>query len=332
MFLSVIIPVYNAVDTIERCLNSIWSQDIPANDYEVICVDDCSTDGSLDILRHTAEVHSELRVLRNSTNLRAGGARNHGVREARGEYIVFVDADDYFHQGALNKAYEEQKKLRLDILMYDMSRQHHENEETRLTLNFPNQDIMEGKKFIEVNTCPYGPTKYVFKKDLMIDNDIWFEENCCCEDVDWCLRLALKAKSMRYAPQVLTINILNDSSTTAIEHKSIKTVSDKLFAAERLMNIQRQADLSDKLLSYIKGVANLYIYEGIKYMTACNAPVKEKMKYISHISEYFNNTPPITSRLVKIAIKVPFLYAIISNMASCFVPHIIYIKRRIKKR
>ena len=329
MFLSIIIPVYNGTKTIKRCLDSIWSQGLPENDYEVICVDDCSTDGSYDYILNLSKHHPQLKVLKNNINLRAGGARNHGVTCATGKYILFIDADDYFYPKAVKKAFTYQQSANLDVLMLDFSRQHFEHEESKITLSFVSSNIMDGIDFMSINTCPFGPCKFIFKKKLMIDYNIWFEEKCCCEDVDWCFRLVLAAKSIQYLPEVLSVVIINSESQTAIEHKSIKTISDKLYAAKRLYD-QTYVIHKDntKLASYILSVIQLYWFEGIKYMTACNSSIKTKAKILKEYIYYTDNLSP----WIKFAYKYPFIYAFATNICSFVVPALISIKRKIIKR
>lgn len=123
MFLSVVIPVYNAEKCINRCLESIWKQGLSINDFEVICVDDCSTDHSIDIIKVQQERHDNLIIVYNSENLHAGGARNKGVREARGEYVAFIDAGDYYHNGSLKRAVNFLQATSIEILMCDSSRE-----------------------------------------------------------------------------------------------------------------------------------------------------------------------------------------------------------------
>ncbi|MFI3296372.1 MAG: glycosyltransferase family A protein, partial [bacterium] len=101
MILSIVIPIYNGEKVVSTCLDSIWAQGVADDEYEVICVDDCSADDTYNFLLLAATARNNMQVLHNSENLRAGGARNYGVREAKGEYIIFIDADDYFHPGAL---------------------------------------------------------------------------------------------------------------------------------------------------------------------------------------------------------------------------------------
>ena len=124
MLLSIIIPVYNGAKHITNCLNSIWAQDLCADDYEVICVDDCSTDNTVEVLNKISKGNKNLRVIKNNANRRAGGSRNHGVLEANGKYIVFIDADDYFHKKALLNVIEVLKKDPNDtnIILCDFAR------------------------------------------------------------------------------------------------------------------------------------------------------------------------------------------------------------------
>lgn len=105
MFLSFIVPVYNTEKYIEDCLRSILNQDIPQKDYEIVCVNDGSTDSSLEILRCFEQQYSNIRVL-NQNNRGVCQARNAGLQAAVGEYIWFVDADDMVTENILSRIWE----------------------------------------------------------------------------------------------------------------------------------------------------------------------------------------------------------------------------------
>ena len=92
MTLSIIIPVYKVEQFLRQCLDSVFAQTI--DDFEVICVNDCSPDSSPEILREYAKVHDNL-VIVDQENHGNGYARNYGISIAKGEYIGFVDADDF---------------------------------------------------------------------------------------------------------------------------------------------------------------------------------------------------------------------------------------------
>ena len=92
MKLSVIIPVYNAEKYIQETIESVYAQEIA--DMEVICVDDCSTDDSVRVIRELQQAHDNLHLLQNTENHDAGFSRNRGIEAAAGEWIHFLDADD----------------------------------------------------------------------------------------------------------------------------------------------------------------------------------------------------------------------------------------------
>lgn len=111
--ISVIIPVYNTEAHLNACLDGVLSQNIPH--LEVICVDDGSTDHSLEVLHQYAAKDSRVVVL-TQPNSYAGVARNHGLEVARGEYVAFLDSDDHFLPGALEGLYAQAKAHDLDVL------------------------------------------------------------------------------------------------------------------------------------------------------------------------------------------------------------------------
>ena len=105
---SVIIPVYNTEKFLRKCLDSVCNQTL--QDIEIICINDCSTDGSLEILREYAGKDNRIKLIELFENGGAAKARNIGIDIAHGEYIGFVDSDDFvdldFYEKLYNKAVE----------------------------------------------------------------------------------------------------------------------------------------------------------------------------------------------------------------------------------
>ena len=114
-FVSVIIPVYNAEKYLADCLDSVCGQTL--RDIEIICVDDGSADGSAGILREYAAKDSRISVI-TQPNAGAGAARNRGMEEASGEYLAFIDADDFWKPQLLEKAYGQAKKYEADLCLF----------------------------------------------------------------------------------------------------------------------------------------------------------------------------------------------------------------------
>lgn len=104
MFLSFIVPVYNAEAYIEECLQSLLDQDLPKEDYEIICVNDGSRDGSLAVLQKFAREYPNIIVI-DKENGGVATARNAGLAAAGGEYVWFVDSDDFIRKNILGRLY-----------------------------------------------------------------------------------------------------------------------------------------------------------------------------------------------------------------------------------
>ena len=114
---SVIIPVYNVEKYLRECIDSILNQTL--HELELICVDDGSTDGSLEILQAYEKKDNRVTVL-TQHNQGAGAARNKGLQIAKGEYLSFLDADDFFAPGMLEEAYRKCKSVSADVCVYQV--------------------------------------------------------------------------------------------------------------------------------------------------------------------------------------------------------------------
>lgn len=113
--ISVVIPVYNAEVYLQQCLDSLRVQTL--KEFEVICVDDGSTDASYDILKEYSAKDSRFAVI-HQDNTGAGAARNNGFAHAKGEYVVFLDCDDFFAENFLEKTWKEGVKKKADIILF----------------------------------------------------------------------------------------------------------------------------------------------------------------------------------------------------------------------
>lgn len=115
--ISVIIPVYNAEKYLFESLQSVLRQTY--KDFELICVDDCSMDDTRKILTDFQKKDDRIRILSNKERLGAAGARNRGLKESRGKYVIFLDGDDIFEEELLEKTYDTMEKHDVDMVMFD---------------------------------------------------------------------------------------------------------------------------------------------------------------------------------------------------------------------
>lgn len=117
MFLSIIIPVYNKEDYISDCVDSCLNQDLASDEYEIICVNDGSVDRSLEILNRYQTQHSNLRVI-TQENGGLSSARNTGLNAATGEYVWFLDADDFIASNCLGTLKEKSQSAENDYIKF----------------------------------------------------------------------------------------------------------------------------------------------------------------------------------------------------------------------
>ncbi len=233
MKLSFIIPAYNASSTIVRTLDSIYTLPIEKKEFEVIVVDDCSTDDTLSILHNYASKQENMRVLYQEQNHRQGAARNRGLREAKGQYIMFVDADDRVEIGVCEAINRANKKC-VDILVCDYDWQinneyiHRHMSYNAEGLIFSGKDFLESFYDVVFNTCPIN---YLWSRSFLQKVNLPFIEDRRMEDIDWIERHIDMASTISYVPIIIYTVIGHPESTT--HTTNIGTISDWLHFSHR---------------------------------------------------------------------------------------------------
>lgn len=240
MVLSIILTVYNKESFLKRAFDSILSQ-IGSNDcdYEVIVVNDGSTDGSKLIIENYCRDNSLIRVITQS-NQGLSMARNNGVAYAIGDYVWFVDADDIIAPDSVSLIIDATKTHPDIIPIYA---------ETKGVLGVRNKiptnaktgrDILLSKSW---NHC--GPF-YIYKRSFLNDNNLHYIPGIYHEDSELTPRLLFFAKTVVVIPKVLYSVIRDPNSITQIPRK--KRAYDYIIVAENLYNFSRQFISNDDLL------------------------------------------------------------------------------------
>lgn len=234
--LSFIIPVYNIEKYIARCLDSIYSLPLNEEQFEVLCIDDCSQDGSASLIEVYQELHSNLRLIKHEKNGRQGAARNTGIRQAKGEYCMFVDADDSLPCVDLLEHIEYMRQNDLELLLGkanviggggQISKWGLAPDEESAIMSGP--DIFVGEYIHKVG---FGVVWLGIYKTDLVKRVPPFLENTQYEDTDWTLRCAYESKQLQYKPVVLYNYHINPSSTTTT--KSIKSLVERTKQALRI--------------------------------------------------------------------------------------------------
>ena len=207
ILISIIIPVFNCEKYLEKCLNSIIGQNF--ENFEVICVDDGSTDSSLDILHTFENKFDNLTVLKQK-NSGAAAARNLGIKHSKGKYILFVDSDDFIEKDTLKMLYENSVSNDSDIVLFN-SDEFDEKGHVRDRIYFP----VDLKKDYNNYTFNYKNNKRIvfniflvcwskfYKKSFLINNNITFHNKKIFNDVQIHVETMIFAEKISYLPEIL---------------------------------------------------------------------------------------------------------------------------------
>ena len=184
---SVIIPVYNVEKYLNKCIDSIINQTL--EEIEIICVNDGSTDSSLNILEDYKNKDNRIIII-NQRNLKQATARNNGIKIAQGEYISFIDADDFIENNFLENMYSEAKNNDTDIAVSNVKSFINEDYQNDTYVgywsfyNYNNNVLINAEdKFGVIYSCAIW--NKIYKRDFLIKNNIYFFENLFLEDVSF---------------------------------------------------------------------------------------------------------------------------------------------------
>lgn len=325
-FFSIIIPVYNGLShDLPLCLNSIWQQSLNEDLYEVICVDDCSTDRSQEWIKDEMPKHNNLKLIKNEKNIRQGGARNNGVKHSKGKYILFIDQDDYYENSALNIIYQHliDTTPELDIFVSDSAFQFKGHETKKLQLNLPCKDVLSGEEFLIKNGPALAPWRLCIKKEHLIKNELWFVENCRIEDIDWACKVMFHAKRVQYLPILLVHYIKSDSSQTDNMYKNMEILRDNTLAANRTLEVANDLYQNSIAKQCILNIVDNHYNFTCKYLFGMWKSLKEK-EIIVHLIQQKQSK----YQLVKLAIEHPRLFCAVSNFGVPAFRMARYIKRK----
>ena len=207
---SVIIPIYNVEKYLKKCLDSVIHQTL--NEIEIICIDDCSTDDSLLIIEEYAKIDSRLKIIKNNVNKGVSASRNLGIQESKGEYIAFLDSDDFIDETAYEKAFNIAHKLDLDCLLFKTKVLDNRTGEISDKTPYFALDCFENfdkeifnhtdtKKF----TCDINVQlgSKLFKREFIINKKLFFPQRKIFEDEDFFYNIYLRANRISLLPEYL---------------------------------------------------------------------------------------------------------------------------------
>ena len=254
MLLSIIVPVYNVQEYLHRCVNSLLkdNQDL---EYEIILVDDGSTDKSGDICDEYSSSYEYVKSF-HKTNGGLSDARNFGLTKACGDYVIFIDSDDYVESGSITKICEGIGKKECDIYCCDYYSLCG-SDRTDICYS-PVDHEMSGIEYLmyqlQRQTMVSSVVQNIYRRTMLMDNQIYFKKGIYHEDEEWYPRVFLCAGSVAHLGIVYYVYMIRENSIMQqrdlTKHISdfISTMKSLLDYVEGKLSSQQYALLKDNLV------------------------------------------------------------------------------------
>ncbi|HLA56745.1 MAG TPA: glycosyltransferase [Flavobacterium sp.] len=263
MKLTVIIPVYNVEKYIEKCIFSVLDNNLGTTDYEIIVVDDESPDNSLEIVNKIAANHNNIKVI-SQKNKGLGGARNTGIENASGDFLLFLDSDDWILPDALKNIVAIAEDNNPDILEFSAQGIDEQGKMTYHATNDTAGKQYEGVYYYNHFRYLNSACNKLYKRKFLVDNQLLFHEKIFIEDFEFNTRAFFVAKSVLAIPFLAAQFLQSGDSITRNRDLSRK---DKMY--RDFINIIEITDAEFKKHPIIPGSeAHAFFMERLSFLVA----------------------------------------------------------------
>lgn len=243
MKFSIVVPIYNVEQYLEQCLESLQAQDY--KDYEVICVNDGSTDRSREILTAWESRMPQMRVI-DRENGGLSAARNTGLEAATGEYVVFVDSDDWVEPTMLSTL--DATLDNEDMVCFACRKNDSEKNDTLPTEQSDGWSYYN-RHALEARVVPFVCVwQRCYRRELLVENNLFFREGILHEDNEFTPRVCLKAKKVTVTPDVLYNYRVRPGSIMTT--RGMKSKESLILVGNELSNLFSRENSIDKTIIY----------------------------------------------------------------------------------
>ncbi len=295
--------MYNVAEFLQECLDSVIQQTYP--NIEIICVNDGSTDNSLDILKRYSQKFNHLQII-NQANAGLSAARNTGIRHAKGDYVFFLDSDDFLYDcNVIETMVNEAAKDNLDIVFGSFQYYYGENSNInkvfKVNHNMVNK-IMKGiqllEKGIRTNTVNSVVWNKLYRYDL-IKNE-FFLDGLLYEDMEYTIRIFLKARRVKML-DILTVNYRQRENSIMSSKVNFKKAIDYVNIAKKILEIKQEN-------KFISTWVAICIYKALKNSRELEekekSQVLNEINSITNLPKIFFESTSIKHKLFGIYIKI----------------------------
>ena len=288
---SVIIPIYNTDKYLRECINSVINQTL--KDIEIICINDGSTDNSSEILNEYKSIDDRIIVI-NQKNQGVSVARNNGINAAKGEYIAFLDSDDYFTPNALYLMYKQITNTKSDIVntkilvFSDDDNQEIVQKVNKRMEKYIHHGIIVDKSNYSNAIDGYSPTVWdkMFSKKFISDNNLEFLPHILHEDDDFWLKSCACFPNISYINTICTIHRKNKYSVTHNLKKDDSIIYKRIMLKNVINYIKKHcSDNAEILIKQLKETKkyNRFFYTEIPFLLKYKWTKRDKYLYLFKI-------------------------------------------------
>lgn len=258
---SIIIPFFNAAGYLRRCLESVLNQDLDL--YEVVCVNDGSTDGSLAIAEEYAGAYPSVRVF-SQPNGGLSNARNSGMRLAAGEYLMFADADDYLERNVLGRLYKACAENRLDMLDLRVTIADGSNTFSMYPEASATTEVTDGRSFFTGFIARFGKQPFVsawshmYRREFLVENGLEFIDGRKYEDLVFTAAAYLRAGAVMYL-DLPVYNYVKSEGSITTSGITPAHFTDMQFMAREISRLSEAEGIRIPMDTFFSGIRNQVI-------------------------------------------------------------------------
>lgn len=236
---SVVIPAYNVEKYLRQCLDSVINQTL--KEIEIICINDGSTDGSLEILQEYEKKDSRIRLI-NKENEGISAARNQGMELAQGEYISFIDSDDWIDENYLEALYTAAKKYDSDIACSSIIRVTGKRKRKKIIYKQEEYTTDRDKKN-ELTNAPISSYVWnkIYRRKPLLSSGVKFPVGRVYEDVIWCIKAIYYLKGVVTVPDA--VYYYRKNPTSIMSSKTVQNAKDYAVSEKEMLEFAKEHNL-----------------------------------------------------------------------------------------
>lgn len=266
--LSILVPVYNVENYLQRCIDSLVGQDIPTDEYEIILVNDGSKDDSLHIIRDNAAKYSNIKYI-DKENGGLSSARNAGIAAAQGEYIMHVDADDFIERNVVGQLIASASKYQAELCFFLM-KTYPERGGLRNRQPFKLNTLYTGRYILLHGMKVSSSWSCIYSHDFIKKSNLRYYGRISHQDVEYNYRLYPKAERVIFTDiYVYNYNVENESITRTTNIQKIqKKIFDDMVVAANIIEYTKDnvsdVALKNMILTHMNSVIISTLLQALK--------------------------------------------------------------------